>query len=213
MKLASFEKERKVRRSVVVLISVATVLALSIGTALAQDRSDNQGDGKGQKQQRATKATAAKGQQRQATNASATATSRATDETETTYGFKGTVAQDGADGRPFEVRVEKANDDARSLVGKNVKVKVSSGTAIYRDGATADGEGSDVDSDLDAKLSDLKQGDEVLVQAKAPKNATSFTASLISADAFDADATVTNGTSTNGTSTNATNTEKTNTKA
>jgi hypothetical protein len=212
-----------VRRSVVVVIIVATVLALSIGTALAQDRPDNQGSPKGQKQQGASKTTAAKGQERQATNTAAAATSQATDASKTasktaSYGFKGTVAQDGADGRPLEVRVEKANDGARSLVGKNVKVKVSSGTEIYRDEATADAESSDLDSELDAKLSDLKQGDEVLVQAKAPENATSFTASLISAEASDADATVTNGTSTNGTSTNATstnatNTEKTNTKA
>jgi hypothetical protein len=99
-----------------------------------------------------------------------------------------------------------------------VKVKISSGTAIYRDEVTADGEGTEVDSDLDAKLSNLKQGDEVLVQAKVPKNATSFTASLISAEASDADgndttATDTDATGTNGTSTNATNPEKTNTKA
>jgi hypothetical protein len=83
-------------------------------------------------------------------------------------------------------------------VGKNVKVKVSSGTEIYREKAT------DAEiSDLDAKLSDLKQGDEVLIHAKAPKNATSFTAGLISAEASDTD----------GTDTNATNTDNTNPEA
>jgi hypothetical protein len=181
-----------------VLIIVATVLALSIGTALAQNRPADEGGGKGQKQQRATKTTAAQGQQRQATTKVAAATSQVTDDDKIAYGFKGTVAQDGADGRPLEVRVEKANDDARSLVGKNLKFKVSSGTEIYRDEAT-DAESSD----LDAKLSDLKQGDEVLIQAKAPKNATSFTASLISAEASE----------TNGTDTNATNGENTKVEA
>jgi hypothetical protein len=80
-----------------------------------------------------------------------------------------------------------------------VKVKVSSGTEIYHDEATADAESSD----LDAKLSDLKQGDEVLIQAKAPENATSFTASLISAEASETD----------GTNTNATNSESTRVEA
>ena len=186
------------RRSVVVLIIVATVLALSIGNALAQNKPADKGDDKGQKQQRETKTTASQGQQRQATTKVSAATSQVTDD-KIAYGFKGTVAQDGADGRPLEVRVEKANDDARSLVGKNVKVKVSSGTEIYHDEATADAESSD----LDAKLSDLKQGDEVLIQAKAPENATSFTASLISAEASETD----------GTNTNATNSESTRVEA
>ncbi len=186
-------------RSVVVLIIVATVLALSIGTALAQNRPVDKGDGKGQNKQGEAKTTAAQGQQPQATTKAAAATSQVTDDDHTAYGFKGTLAQDGADGRPLEVRVEKANDDARSLVGKNVKVKVSSGTEVYRDEATADAESSD----LDAKLPDLKRGDEVLIQAKAPGNATSFSASLISAEASEI----------NGTNTNATNSENTKVEA
>ncbi len=186
------------RRSVVVLIIVATVLALSIGTALAQNRPVDKGDGKGQNKQGEAKTTAAQGQQPQATTKAAAATSQVTDDDHTAYGFKGTLAQDGADGRPLEVRVEKANDDARSLVGKNVKVKVSSGTEVYRDEAT-DAESSD----LDAKPSDLKRGDEVLIQAKAPENATSFSASLISAEASEI----------NGTNTNATNSENTKVEA
>ena len=187
-------------RSVVVLVMMVIVLTLAIGTALAQNKSaDDKGSGKGQKQQGATKTSAVQGQQRQATTKVTAATSRATDDDNTAYGFKGTLAQDGADGRPLEVRVEKANDDARSLVGKNVKVKVSSGTEVYRDEATADAESSD----LDAKPSDLKRGDEVLIQAKAPGNATSFSASLISAEASEI----------NGTNTNATNSENTEVEA
>lgn len=186
------------RRSVIVLIIVATVLVLSIGTTLAQNKAADKGGSKEQNKEGATKTTAAQGQQRQAATKVTAAKSQATDNNKTDYGFKGTVAQDGADGSALGVKVDKANDDARSLVGKNVKVKVSSGTEIYREKAT-DAESSD----LDAKLSDLKQGDEVLIQAKAPKNATSFTASLISAEASDTD----------GTDTNATNTENTNPEA
>jgi hypothetical protein len=75
-----------------------------------------------------------------------------------------------------------------------LKFNVSSDTEIYRDEST-DAESSD----LDAKLTDLKQGDKVLIQAKAPKNATSFTASLISAEASDTDSSNTNATNTENT--------------
>jgi hypothetical protein len=53
-----------VRRSLVVLIILATVLALSIGTALAENKPADKGVGKGQEQQGASKTTAAQGQQR-----------------------------------------------------------------------------------------------------------------------------------------------------
>jgi hypothetical protein len=182
-----------VRRSLVVLIILATVLALSIGTALAENKPADKGGGKGQEQQGASKTTAAQGQQRQAANKVSAATSQVTDDN-TSYGFKGNVAQNGADGSPLEVKVEKANDDARSFVGKSLKFNVSSDTEIYRDEST-DAESSD----LDAKLTDLKQGDKVLIQAKAPKNATSFTASLISAEASDTDSSNTNATNTENT--------------
>jgi hypothetical protein len=174
-----------VRKSVVVVIIVATVLALSIGTALAENKpADNKEDGKGQEKQ-ANKSTTAKGQEKQAANKSTTAKSQPTDKggggkkqnQGTSYVFKGTIAQNGADGSPLEVKVEKANDDAQSFVGKNLKLDTSSDTEIYLDDADVQR------SELDAKLPDLKAGYEVVIQAKAPKDTTKFTASLISAEA------------------------------
>lgn len=174
------------RKSVVVVIIVSTVLALSIGTALAENKpADNKSDGKGQEKQAANKNTAAKGQEKQAANKGTTAKSQATDKggggkernQGTSYAFKGTIAQNGADGSPLEVKVEKANDAARSFVGKNLKLDVSSDTEIYLDDADVER------SELDAKLPDLKAGHEVVIQAKAPKDATKLTASLISAEA------------------------------
>jgi hypothetical protein len=165
------------------MIIVSTVLALAIGTALAENKPADKGDCKGHGQA-ANKSTAAKGQAQQASSETTTAKkSQATAKDGgkgrnrgTSYVFKGTIAQDGTDGSPLEVKVEKANDDARSFVGKNLKFDVSSDTEIYLDDANAKS------SELDAKLSDLKAGEKVVVQTKAPKNATSFTASLISAE-------------------------------
>jgi hypothetical protein len=93
------------------------------------------------------------------------------------YAFKGTIVRDGADGSPLEVKIEKANDAARSLVGKSLKFNVAPNTGIYLDNADVES------SKLDAKLPDLKAGDKVIIRAKAPKNATSFGADLISAEA------------------------------
>ena len=176
------------RKSIALMIIVSTVLALAIGTALAENKPAEKGDGKGQA---ANKSTATKGQAQQASSETTTAKkNQATAKDEgkgqnrgTSYVFKGTIAQDGTDGNPLEVKVEKANDDARSFVGKNLKFDVSSDTEIYLDDANAKS------SDLDAKLSDLKAGEKVVVQAKAPKNATSFTASLISAEASNTEGT------------------------
>ena len=173
------------RKSVVVMIIVSTVLALSIGTALAENKPADKEDGKGQEKQAANKSTAAKGQEKQAANKGITAKNKATDTSArgkdqnqgTSYAFKGTIAQNGTDGSPLEVKVEKANDVAQSFVGKNLKVAVSPDTEIYLDDAGVES------SKLDAKLPDLKAGDKVVIQAKAPENASSFTASLISAEA------------------------------
>jgi hypothetical protein len=93
------------------------------------------------------------------------------------YAFKGTIAQNGADGSPLEVRVEKANDAAQSTVGKNLKFNVSSDTEIYRDDADKN------TSELDARVSDLKARDKVVILAETPKNATGLTTRLISAEA------------------------------
>jgi hypothetical protein len=172
-----------VRKPFVVVMIVSTILALSIGTALAENKPADKGNnGKGQ-EKAANKSTGAKGQERQAANKITTAKSQATDkgggkerDQNTSYVFKGTIAQNGADGSPLEVKVEKANDAARSFVGKTLKFNVSSNTESYLDNADVQS------SKLDAKLSDLKAGYKVVIQAKAPKNATSFTAGLISAE-------------------------------
>jgi len=163
---------------------MSTVLALSIGTALAENKPADKGDSKGQEKQAANKSTAAKGQENQAANKGITAKNKATDNgggkeqnQGTSYAFKGAIAQNGTDGSPLEVKVEKANDVAQSLVGKNLKFAVSSDTEIYLDNADVES------SKLDAKLPELKAGDKVVIQAKAPENASSFTASLISAEA------------------------------
>jgi hypothetical protein len=183
-----------VRKSVVVMIIVSTVLALSIGTALAENKPADKGDDKGQQKQAANKNTAAKGQENQAANKGITAKNKATDKgggkeqnQGTSYAFKGTVAQNGTDGGPLEVKVEKANDVAQSFVGKNLKFAVSSDTEIYLDNADVES------SKLDAKLPDLKAGDKVVIQANAPENASSFTASLISAEASNTEGANTEG--------------------
>jgi uncharacterized protein involved in copper resistance len=182
-----------VRKSVVVMIIVSTVLALSIGTALAENKPADKGDGKGQEKQAANKSTAAKGQEKQVANKGITknkATDKGGDKEQnqgTSYAFKGTIAQNGTDGSPLEVKVEKANDVAQSFVGKNLKFAVSSDTEIYLDNADVES------SKLDAKLPDLKAGDKVVIQAKAPENASSFTASLISAEASNTEGANTEG--------------------
>src|SRR5215210_6879792 len=165
------------------MIIVSTVLALSIGTALAENKPADNEDGKGQEKQAANKSTAVKGQEKQVANKGITAKNKATDKgggkeqsQGTSYAFKGTVAQNGTDRGPLEVKVEKANDVAQSFVGKNLKFAISSDTKIYLDNANVES------SKLDAKLPDLKAGDKVVIQAKAPENASSFTASLISAE-------------------------------
>jgi hypothetical protein len=50
-----------VRKSIVVVIVVSTVLALSIGTALVENKPADNGDRKDQEKQAANKSTAAKG--------------------------------------------------------------------------------------------------------------------------------------------------------
>jgi hypothetical protein len=169
------------RKPFVVVMIVTTILALSIGTALAENKPADKGNSKGQ-EKAANKSPAAKGQEKAANKVTMTK-SQATDkgagkeqDQSTSYVFKGTIAQNGKDGSPLEVKVEKANNAARSFVGKTLKFNVSSDTEGYLDNADVES------SKLDAKLSDLKAGYKVVIQAEAPKNATSFTASLISAE-------------------------------
>lgn len=173
------------RKSVALVIIVSTVLAMSVGTALAENKAADKGGNKGQAQ----KGQAQKEQAPKAANGTTMAKSQATPKGEdkgqeqgSSYAFKGTIAQNGADGSPLEVRVEKANDAAQSTVGKNLKFNVSSDTEIYRDDADTKS------SELDAKLSDLKAGDKVVIQARTPKNATGLTARLITAEASNTEA-------------------------
>jgi hypothetical protein len=180
------------RKPFVVVMIVTTILALSIGTALAENKPADKGNSKGQ-EKAANKSPAAKGQEKAANKVTMTK-SQATDkgagkeqDQSTSYVFKGTIAQNGADGSPLEVKVEKANDDAQSFVGKNLKLDTSSDTEIYLDDANAQR------PELDAKRPDLKAGYEVVIQAKAPKDATKFTASLISAEASNTEGADTEG--------------------
>ncbi len=94
-----------------------------------------------------------------------------------TYVFQGTVTevtQAGPDtGEPVEdgivVDVKQGNKAAKSYIGKQAEFAVDSATKIER-------------NDQEATLSDLQQGDKVMVQVKAPASATSFTAKIISAE-------------------------------
>ncbi len=85
-----------------------------------------------------------------------------------TYVFKGTIASvDGATST-VAVDVEEANKAAQSFVGGQVSFAVSESTKIRLDEAKA-------------TLGELAVGDVVMVQAKAPAGATSFTARILSA--------------------------------
>jgi hypothetical protein len=183
-----------VRKSVAVVVAiiVSTVLALYVGTAMANDNSANKRGRQGHGHHKAVNKTsgnaaANKGNAKGAANI-AGATTLASNQTssnkgnsensaqDVSFAFKGTLAQDGAQDSPVQVKVEKANDAGKSFVGKEIKFTVSSDTEIYRD--NADGQVPN----LDAKLSDLKAGDNVMIQAKGAQEVTSFTAGLISAE-------------------------------
>ncbi len=85
-----------------------------------------------------------------------------------TYVFEGTIASvDGATST-VAVDVAEANKAAQSFVGGQVSFTVSESTKIRLDEAKA-------------SLVELEAGDVVMVQAKAPAGATSFTARILSA--------------------------------
>ena len=169
------------RKSIALVIIASTVLTIFAGTVLAENKAADKGGDKGQSQ----KEQAQKGQTQKTANGTTMAKSQATpdggdnkgQEQGSSYAFKGTIAQNGADGSPLEVRVEKANDAAQSTVGKSLKFNVSSDTEIYRDDADKN------TSELDARVSDLKARDKVVILAETPKNATGLTTRLISAEA------------------------------
>jgi hypothetical protein len=85
-----------------------------------------------------------------------------------TYVFEGTIASvDGATST-VAVDVAEANKAAQSFVGGQVSFAVSESTKIELD-------------ETKATLGELAVGDVVMVQAKAPAGATSFTARILSA--------------------------------
>ena len=85
-----------------------------------------------------------------------------------TYNFEGTIAEIGEDS--VVVEVTKGNKAARPFVGQAVPFAVTAETKIEVDEA-------------EATLSDLVVGDEVSVQSRAPRDAQSFTARKIEAEA------------------------------
>jgi hypothetical protein len=196
------------RKSIVVAIIVLTVLALSVGPAMADDNSankgankgasankgtnkgDHQGQHKGHGHHKAAQQGSGSGAAKKGTGAGsanlAGATPLASNQTpntgngvnsaqEVSFAFKGTLTQDGVQDGPLQVKVDKANDAAKALIGKSLKVNVSPDTEIYRDNA------NEQNSSLDAKLSDLKAGDEVVMHAKGAPDPNNFTADMISA--------------------------------
>ena len=171
------------RRSVALVAIVALGLALAFGTAVAKDNPDDKGGNKAHGHHKAANKGGDDGRARIADET--TAVNNQTSDTanvadsaqDVSLAFKGTLDQDGAKESSLRVKVEKANDAAQSFVGKNLKLGVSPTTKIYRDNADAQ------NPNLDAKLSDLKAGDKVVIEAKGAQDATSFTTSIISAEA------------------------------
>ncbi len=84
------------------------------------------------------------------------------------YSFKGTIASVDEVNGFVTVDVRQANQAARPFVNKAVAFKVASATKISLDNSKA-------------LISDLRAGDAVVVQSKAAKGSTSFTASIINA--------------------------------
>jgi hypothetical protein len=84
------------------------------------------------------------------------------------YSFQGTIASVDAANGSVAVNVKQANKPARPFVNKTVSFKVVATTKISLDRKKA-------------AMGELRAGDSVVVQSKAPKGATSFTAGIINA--------------------------------
>jgi hypothetical protein len=84
---------------------------------------------------------------------------------ESTFNFKGTVVEAGGDA--VVVAVEDGNKKARAFEGQQVSFAVDGNTRIKDDDDTL------------IAAADLTPGEEVRVQAKAPRDATEFTARKI----------------------------------
>jgi preprotein translocase subunit YajC len=84
-----------------------------------------------------------------------------------TYVFEGTVAEVGEGS--LLVDVEKGNKAARPFAGQQVRFAGTEATKVEL-------------NEEEATLSDLQAGDEVVVQSKAKKGATSFEARVVSVE-------------------------------
>lgn len=170
------------RKSVALMTMVVLGVALAFGTAVAKDNLDNKGGSKVHGHHKGANQGSNNGRvqiadQTTADNGQTSDTENVADPAQDgSLAFKGTLAQDVAEGGSLRVKVEKANNAAQSSVGKNLEFGVSSTTKVYRDNADAQ------NSNLDAKLSDLKAGDKVMISAKKTQGPTNFTASIISAE-------------------------------
>ena len=89
----------------------------------------------------------------------------------TTYVFKGELVSSGEDGGSLTVAVSGGNKAGRTAAagGEPLSLAVTPETKVELDGQ-------------EATFADLRAGDDVVVQSKAPKGATSFTARVISAE-------------------------------
>ena len=89
----------------------------------------------------------------------------------TTYVFKGELVASGEDGGSLTVAVSGGNKAGRAAAagGEPLGLAVTPETKVELDGQ-------------EATFADLRAGDAVVVQSKAPKGATSFTARVISAE-------------------------------
>jgi hypothetical protein len=88
-----------------------------------------------------------------------------------TYVFKGEMASVAEDGSSFEIAVAGGNKAGRSAVASGDPLSIT---------VTPETKGEL--NDQEASMADLQAGDDVVVQSKAPKGATSFTARMLSAE-------------------------------
>lgn len=89
----------------------------------------------------------------------------------TTYVFKGELVASGEDGGSLTVAVSGGNKAGRAAAagGEPLGLAVTPETKVELDGQ-------------EATFADLRAGDAIVVQSKAPEGATSFTARVISAE-------------------------------
>lgn len=140
------------RRVVIFAVIMALVVASVGGAALAK----GQGHGKGQGQESGKGHGKGKGQGR----------GKGSDKL-ATFNFKGTVVAVGQDSLVLDV--EKGNKKARPFVGQQMTFAVNEATKVERD-------------DVPVSVTELSSGEDVHVQSKAARDATEFTARVVSAE-------------------------------